>query len=572
MVHDPKVDEIICLPNYTFGDPFMVSLRDDKGAEENHKSAQTRPWRPPIALGGKLPKLALYLPLVVPSVLFLVSLYIPPRMHLDSGMGFLALRSMLEGGAFNSITAPDPDDIANDSTIFLTSWTPGQYLAPGSFIWLGVGYGFALSLITFIATIIGVVGWVQIARTFAVSSFVLFLFVFGLNTFAYVTLPFREYNGGELLLFAVAPWSLYAMRWAASKPPILCFTVFLLSAALLFFAKLIGLLVFATNVVAITLRAIIRQRRLDSSIVAAWVASAIGALCFMMFWVARGPLPMPQGGWTFSFSWLPIWFSVTSAALSGIAAFEFLYWFLQHPRVRAISEFSMVIQVSYVLGPLVLLLMAWVWLRLRHTRYRDAAVLSLTIILVYAIALAGMFLWGVIPFEERYSRYAGIVFLLLLLTAVDQWGARFAKGLACVVVLTLGLYGLKNSVTGAYAQMREGYYDPMTGISQDLVSPAILEYLRSEISRHDVQRPIALTPSPAAALSLPRFRILHPFGGWAGYTYRTKWVGRAEKVFVVLPEEMGLNGKAEAILRMFISYELDYWKRTKLDGMIIYTQ
>jgi hypothetical protein len=105
-----------------------------------------------------------------------------------------------------------------------------------------------------------------------------------------------------------------------------------------------------------------------------------------------------------------------------------------------------------------------------------------------------------------------------------------------------------------------------------LVSPAILEYLRSEISQHDFQRPIALTPSPAAAISLPRFRILHPFGGWAGYTYRTKWVGRAEKIFVVLPEEMRLNGQAEAILRLFTSYEFDYWKHTKQDGMIIYSQ
>ena len=53
---------------------------------------------------------------------------------------------------------------------------------------------------------------------------------------------------------------------------------------------------------------------------------------------------------------------------------------------------------------------------------------------------------------------------------------------------------------------------------------------------------------------------------------RTKWAGRAEKIFVVLPEEMLLNGKAEAILRLFTNYEFDNWKHTKLDGMIIYTQ
>jgi len=140
------------------------------------------------------------------------------------------------------------------------------------------------------------------------------------------------------------------------------------------------------------------------------------------------------------------------------------------------------------------------------------------------------------------------------------------------VVIVLGLYGLKNYVTGAYAQMRAGYYDPVTGISQEMVSPAILESLRSEITRYNFERPIVLIPSPVAGISLPRFRILHPFGAWAGYTERTKWVGRADKLFVVLPENTLLNGKAEAILRAFTDYEFDNWKHTKFDGMIIYTQ
>src|SRR5262249_37044551 len=239
-----------------------------------------------------------YVLFLIPIILFLGSLYIPPTMISDSGAGFLALRSMLDGGAFNCFIAPDPANIANDVVTFMTRWSPGQYLMPGIFIWLGTSYGVALSLTTLIATLIGMVGWIQVARSFAVSSFVLFVFVLGLNTFPYVTQRFLSYWGGELLLFATASWSLYAMRWAANKPPFLCFTISLLSAALLFFAKLTGLIVFATNVVAISLGALASQRRLSSSTIAMWVASVIAALCFMMFWNARGPV-----GFTFSFSW-----------------------------------------------------------------------------------------------------------------------------------------------------------------------------------------------------------------------------------------------------------------------------
>src|SRR5262249_2709981 len=149
-----------------------------------------------------------YLLLLVPIILFLVSLYIPPAVISDSGVGFLALSSMLRGGAFNSITTPDPANIANDIATFVVWWSPGQYLVPGVFIWLGTSYGVALSLTTLIVTLIGVAGWIQVARSFAVSSFVLFVFVLGLVTFPYVTQRFLGYWGGELLLFATAPWSL----------------------------------------------------------------------------------------------------------------------------------------------------------------------------------------------------------------------------------------------------------------------------------------------------------------------------------------------------------------------------
>jgi hypothetical protein len=548
----------------------MVSFYDTGPAKEL-KNTQTHGWTGRIAPRGTLAKLAGYLPLLVPIILFVVSLFTPPQMVPDSGVGFFALRSMFEGGAFNSVTTPDPTNIAKDVVTFLTLWSPGQYLVPGTFIWLGTDYGLALSLTTLVATLIGVIGWIHVARSFAVSFFVLFVFVLGLNTFYYVTMPFRVYHGGEVLLFAVAPWSLYAMRWAAHKPPPLCLAISILSLALLFFAKLTGLIVFATNVVAISLLALVSQRRLSASTISMWVASAVGAFCFIFFWVARGPVA--ASGSTFAFSWLPIWFSVTCSTFSGISILIFLEWFLGHPWVQTIFGFAWVTDweplLCYVLGPLGVLLLVSVWFRLRHTRYRNMAALSLTIISLYAIAIAVMYLRGAsISFEDRHFRYAGILFFLLLLTVVDQWRARFAKGLACVAVVVLGLFGIKCSATDAYAQMRAGHYDPMTGITQDFVSPAVLEYMRSEVIRQNFQRPIAVIPSPSAAISLPRFRILYIGVPIAAQT----WAGRAEKIFVVVQGEMLLNGKAEALLRSFTGYEYDNWKQITLDGMIIYTQ
>jgi hypothetical protein len=41
---------------------------------------------------------------------------------------------------------------------------------------------------------------------------------------------------------------------------------------------------------------------------------------------------------------------------------------------------------------------------------------------------------------------------------------------------------------------------------------------------------------------------------------------------VIVPQEMQLTDKAEAILRSFTGYKFDSWRQTNLDGMIIYTQ
>src|SRR5215470_16022320 len=519
------------------------------------------------------PNSIVYIPLLLPFVLFLGSLFIPPVVNADAAIGFRVLRNILEGGAFNTYTEPDPANIANDVVTFVTQWSPGQYLVPGIFILLGTKYGLALSLTALIATLTGVLGWIQVARSFAVSSFILSVFVLGLSTFYYVALPFRIYNGGEVLLFAAAPWSLYAIRWAANKPPILCFAISLLSVTLLFVAKLTGLIVFAANVGAISLLALASQRRLNSSIIAMWLASGVGALCFIMFWLTRGPVATTGG--TFAFSWFPIWFSVTGATFSGTSALDFLSGFLRQTWGLIFSDVTDYdlytrLRLSFVLGPLGLLLFVWVWLRLRHTRYRDMAILLLIAILLYLITLAAMYLWGgSLSIEDRHFRYAGILFFLLLLTAIDQWRIPLVKGLAWMVVIVLGLYGLKNSATGMYAQMRGAVYDdPMSRISQE-ISPTVLEYLRSEVARNHLERPIAMVPSLSPAISLPRFRIIYNIP-YPKIIDRT-WAGRTQKIFVVLPEDL-LNGIAETILRSFTDYEFHNWRQKNLDGMIIYTQ
>jgi hypothetical protein len=511
---------------------------------------------------------ASYVPLLIPVILFIISLSVRPTIYTDSGWGFFALRSMQEGGPFHAITSPDPDNIAGDVATFQGWWSPGQYMVPGFFVWLGADYGVAMSLTTLIATLIGLIGWLHVARSFALSPFTALLFVSGLATFRYATLAFRIYHGGEVLQFAVAPWSLYALRQALNKPPAACLVISLLTAGVLFFAKLSGLIVFAANVLAITLLDVMRERRVRSSTVAMWVASAMGSLLFHELWVARGEV-VTSGSYTVS--WDAIWLPITGAVLTGFSGFDLWNWLFQHSSASILSQ----LLSTYLLVPLCLLLILWVWARLRETCYRPMAICLLVIIGLYTATIAVFFIrQGSISFQDRYLRYAGILLLLLLLVAIDQLRSPLAKVFATLFIAAFSAYGLLSYTTKAWELTEGRYYDSLTGTSQQVVSPKVLEYLRSESVTHNWYRPIAVLPALDAVIGLPRFRIVYirldvvSRDAIASQT----WAGRVDKIFVIVQEKMLRNSKVEALLQSFVDYEFARWEQTQLDGMVVYSQ
>ena len=501
-----------------------------------------------------------YVPLLVLVILFLFSLYVRPTIHTDSGTGFLVFRSMLEGSGFNMLIEPDAANIANDIANFETWWSPGQYLVPGIFVWLGTSYGVALSLTTFFSTVIGVSGWAQVARSFGVTRFVLLVFLSGLVSFRYVTLPFQMYHGGEVLLFATAPWCFYWMRYAVHKPATTCFAISLVSAALLFVAKLTGLVVFAANVLGLALFEVVQQRRLSASVLAMLTAAAVAALCFLVFWAARSSVP--ARGAEFSITWPAILFPLAGAAFSGVSALQLVIGKLSLPDLLA---------RTYFLGPLGFVLLVWIWYQLRHTRYRAMATVLFGIITFYTVAIAILYVHDVrgaqiqVSFEERQLRYAGIISLLLLLVALDQGERKMAKGVALIGVGMFALYGLASYAAATRVLMRGHYYDTLSGTSQTIVSPIVLEYLRSEIEEHNWQRAIAAIPGPQPAIAIPRFRIVD-------VRRQQNWFGRAEKIFVIVPEWWVENGEIDKLLNSFVNYRESKWSETHIDGNIIYSQ
>src|ERR1700749_4699766 len=71
----------------------------------------------------------------------------PPSFFPDPSHGFQVMRFMQMGNPFNTLAAPDQDDISKNTSLYLTWWSPGQYLVPILFqSVLGMNTGHATAL------------------------------------------------------------------------------------------------------------------------------------------------------------------------------------------------------------------------------------------------------------------------------------------------------------------------------------------------------------------------------------------------------------------------------------------
>src|SRR6516165_1774242 len=147
---------------------------------------------------------------------------------------------------------------------------------------------------------------------------------------------------------------------------------------------------------------------------------------------------------------------------------------------------------------------------------------------------------------------------------MEQWQVVAAKKCALLVVGAFAVYGLIPYARHTLNLVGGRYYDPLTGTSQQDTPPVVLEYLRSEMRRHNWRHPIAVPLTPTAAIALPGFRIL-----WANESPKA---GKTDKIFVVVKEKWLSDGRAEILLRSFRDYEFDRWSETRMDGMVIYSQ
>ncbi len=486
-------------------------------------------------------------------------------MYSDSAYGFLIWDSMLRGASFNDWRLPDFADISRDQDLFMPVWSPGQYLFAGPLEWAGFSLGAAMNIVTTAFTVLGLVGWHRLYRSWnfpAASALLALGITAGSRHFA---LPFGIYNGGEVLLFGGMPWFLLLLgRWAALAPR----QAVALVAALVVvaFLKLSGIVFALAALAAIVVYDVwpLRQIKWRRPLTAAVLVTAFMA-AFYFFWISQGwtAIEAKNGA---------AWASLPSRFLEGWAAAvmamvslgDLAARIFQRPGQQMLQSLD---SVYLIAGIPALALLAWSGRRLwvSHPQYvRFAAATAV----FYVAAMALIYAKGsALLMEDRFYRPLALVLLVGIVHAVASARPAIRVPLGALAAATM-VYGISSYVV----RLQHNLQAPLgsRGFHHGTLTHDGLALMRRELQGAD-SGTVVWTMMPEIALEVRGARVVVNAGIEQQLGLRI-YKGRTKRVLVFVDEAIFKDRQVELVLKSFVDYDRAKWVATKAGDATLFAQ
>jgi hypothetical protein len=526
-------------------------------------------------------KHVMVLAVVLCLLLTLVGLRVPPSLSHDAGWGMLEWRAIAAGGPLNSIVSADPADISRDRATRVTWWSPGQYLVPGLLTLMGFRIGTALTITVGASLLCCLIGWIYVAKQFAISPGKTAILILFIATFRYTTFSFVTYSGGEILLQGLTPWLILA----GHRLPLLRgfeaagLAVLIIWAA--FFAKLTGLIVASAALLTGSVVALMRLKRITSGMLggAAGAFLAVGGL--YIGWFSRGSTP--ASGTTWSFRAAEALFAFGSPWGAGVSWLDMVMSLFFNPRHPILSGRTLTPDTStivwFLLPPIFLFapIILWGW------RHRDedenlGALMKTTICfyLICASVIAVIFLHGGdVSVEERHLRAAGTLIFLCVLAVLGRLpGFSIGRWTATAFCGLMALFGI---VTFAYhaRSVKPAEVDRYSWTYQSASNESAIEAARTAYTMEG-RRALFVLPSPDVACALPpSARVLSNHIEFETETairerrYRGRVPGR---LYVIVPTAEAQSVKGALLLKEFTDYPLDKWEKQSFGSSTMFVQ
>jgi hypothetical protein len=522
---------------------------------------------------------ALIAALAICGVLGGISLLVPPFIEDDSAWGFQAWHGTLLGAA-NSVIAPDPANIAQDSVAFQTFWSPGQYLVPGAISLLGLPLGAAMTLTVALALLCSLIGWMFVVRAFAPNISLALLVVVLVGSFHYSTSAFRTYRGGEILLQAVSPWLILA---ANRVPEMSVVRAALLAAGAVlvaFMAKLAGLISVAAALMAASLVSIAVGRRVSHGIFGGALGAVTAFVVIYLSFLSRGTtaasqlgLPLPLFG-SIAFSSFVPW-------VAGISWPELMTALFFGSR----EVWSMPAgYLAVIVPPALLIMYLVVGFQLETAKKIKLRYFSLVSYGIVATVFIFVFSRGAnIYLEERHFRFIGtLLFVCALVNSRSPGTPIWARNLFLALCSLMAFYGLGSFLLGMYKTAESGSIDQVSWTNQVVYDAAAVDFARDTFAREG-RDALFVLPSVPLVVTLPtEARVIAINLSWESesHTEQRRYSGRVPgHILVLLPNTIVdiVSGKISmskgpALLSEFKDYAPDAWKKQVFNTMTAFFQ
>jgi hypothetical protein len=491
-----------------------------------------------------------------------------PALYSDSAWGLLGWDAV-RGWAFNHPVVPDAANISRDIVGFMTAWTPGQHVFPGALETLGLDLGLSCVLVATAFSIAGLVGWHALYRAFGFPPRTVVVALAVMVFSRFFNLPFTIYNGGEVLMFGVAPW-FTLLVWRMRALPWRGVPALLAGSFVVFLAKLSGIVFAAAAVGAAALCGDQPWRQRDTArriVVAALVIGVVG-VTFYLAWFAHGwtAASGSPGAHTPS---LAVSLAVAVSALwtASLSLGDLVAFLLLNPGRPVLTSIA---EIYFALLPATLALLGWVTWSLRETHGEYLRFVGLLVVAMGAVVVATM-VRGSVSLDERHFRILALLALVGIVHIVLGTPRRGLRLLFGVLVVGAGIY----AVTSFIARAEANHHRPLgiRGLRHIIASAPVLDYIRA-IDRvgPNGDIPLILVTSPDIGLEVRHSRVLSNHADFQSIPELRRQVyrGRVPRLYVLVQKALVANGKADVILQSFVDYRSDEWSSLPLGDFVAF--
>lgn len=478
----------------------------------------------------------------------------------DPGFGFSVWNDMLNGGSFNTLLIPSPNNLAENQSLFLTWWSPGQYMVSGEISkLLGVSLGMASLWVTLVFSVAGLAGWYYVYQQFEFDKTTIALSIFFIVTSRLFTINFLNYTGGELLLFGSQPWTIWFYCKYRSQPLKLFVGLLLLSLLCFFFktAYTIGFAALCGCAGLSFLGDFLKTRKIFSPHF--WVAFTMG-LCMLGYlaltqlgFIRLGTSPITSTSQPFKIVWasfetlsypLTHWFSIAEIYPQLLLRTELAWW--GHG-------------IYYFLMFLGFLALVWALLQTKHAHARE-------IFIGFYVVYCGVFLLlynkgAEISIEYRHTKIVAYLFLPLLLVELRRKQWYFKWIFLALLILNTG-YGLSTFLLKKLEISKES----ATGVSGFSLRHATVEDLAFI---HAVDKPENILYFTSGSLNVDATHarklvgsIDYKFAKGCGFIF-DQYQGKAGKIYAFVHEAYQELSSNPSLEKQFPQYQFRLVKQTK---------